>query len=133
VLSPDTKSYPGTDYYEIIAKQFTQTLHPAIGPTRLWGYGGAKEPNNQYLGGVIVATHGRPVKLKLTNLLPSAHLLPLDPTAVDPPLIKEVGGRADASRFICMEPSSPGPVMAAPPPGSRKPRILADLRMDHRS
>ena len=95
VLSPDTKSYPGTDYYDIIAQQFTQTLHPAIGPTRLWGYGRAKDSNNQYLGGVIVATHGRPVKLKLTNLLPSAHLLPLDPTAVDPPLIKEVGGRAD--------------------------------------
>ncbi len=41
-LSPDTKTYPGTDYYEIVARQFTQTMHPAIGPTRLWGYADAK-------------------------------------------------------------------------------------------
>ena len=25
VLSPDTKTYPGIDYYEIVAQQFTQT------------------------------------------------------------------------------------------------------------
>ncbi len=95
VLSPDTKTYPGTDYYEIAARQFTQTMHPAIGQTRLWGYGAEKDLNNQYLGGVIVATRGRPVKLKVKNLLPPTHLLPLDPTAIDPPLVKEVGARSD--------------------------------------
>ena len=43
VLSPDTKTYPGIDYYDIVAQQFTQTLHPALGPTRLWGYADAKQ------------------------------------------------------------------------------------------
>jgi FtsP/CotA-like multicopper oxidase with cupredoxin domain len=95
VLSPDTKTYPGIDYYDVVAQQFTQTLHPAIGPTRLWGYVDAKNLTSKYLGGVIVATHGRPVKLKVTNSLPPTHILPLDPTAIDPPLVKEVGGRAD--------------------------------------
>jgi len=42
VLSPDTNSFPGTDYYDIVAGQFTQTLHPSLGPTRLWGYADAK-------------------------------------------------------------------------------------------
>jgi spore coat protein A len=95
VLSPDTKTYPGTDYYEIVAGQFTQTMHSGIGPTRLWGYADAKHLDHKYLGGVIVATQGRPVKLKVTNLLPAAHLLPVDSTAIDPPMVKEVGGRVD--------------------------------------
>jgi FtsP/CotA-like multicopper oxidase with cupredoxin domain len=70
-------------------------MHPAIGQTRLWGYGAEKDLNNKYLGGVIVATRGRPVKLKVMNLLPPTNLLTLDPTAIDPPLVTEVGGRAD--------------------------------------
>ena len=95
VLSPDTKTFPGADYYEIAARQFTQTLHPQIGPTRLWGYADARQEANQYLGGVIVATHGRPVKLKIANELPSAHILPVDPTTIDPPMVGEVAGRVD--------------------------------------
>ena len=43
VLSPDTTTFPGTDYYDIVASQFTQTLHPSIGETRFWGYADAKE------------------------------------------------------------------------------------------
>ena len=31
VLSPDTTTFPGTDYYDVVAGQFTQTLHPSIG------------------------------------------------------------------------------------------------------
>jgi len=95
VLSPDTQTYPGTDYYEIVAGQFTQTMHPGIGPTRLWGYADAKHREHKYLGGVIVATQGRPVKLKVTNLLPATHVLPVDSTAIDPPMVKEVGRRVD--------------------------------------
>jgi spore coat protein A len=70
-------------------------MHSGIGPTRLWGYADAKHLDHKYLGGVIVATQGRPVKLKVTNLLPAAHLLPVDSTAIDPPMVKEVGGRVD--------------------------------------
>src|SRR5215470_14791261 len=95
VLSPDTMTFPGTDYYHIVAQQFTQTLYPAIGPSRFWGYSDAKKPHNQYLGGFIVARQGRPVRLRVTNSLPPQHLLPVDPTAIDQPMIDAVGGRVD--------------------------------------
>jgi spore coat protein A len=95
VLSPDKTKYPGSDYYEIVAKQFTQQLHPAIPTTTFWGYADAKTLDSRYLGGVIVAQRGRPVKLKITNLLPPSHILPVDSTLVDPAMGAEVGGRTD--------------------------------------
>ena len=95
VLSPNKTKYPGWDYYEIVAKQYTQQLHPAIGPTTFWGYADAATKDSKYLGGVIVAKTGTPVKLKITNQLPPAHILPVDPTAIDPTMGAEVGGRVD--------------------------------------
>jgi spore coat protein A len=95
VLSPDTKTFPGTDYYDIIASQFTQTLHPSIGETRFWGYADAQTRDARYLGGVIVAKAGRPVKLRATNQLPNSHILPMDPTAIELPMADEVGKRVD--------------------------------------
>jgi spore coat protein A len=95
VLSPDTMTFPGTDYYQIVAQQFTQTLHSAIGASRFWGYSDAKKPHNEYLGGVIVAKQGRPVKLKVTNSLPPQHILPMDPTVIDTPMVDAIGGRVD--------------------------------------
>ena len=35
------------------------------------------------------------MKLNITNLLPADHILPVDPTTIDPPMVKEVGGRVD--------------------------------------
>ena len=95
VLSPDKATFPGSDYYQIVARQFSQTLHPAIGPTNFWGYADAASLDSGYLGGVIVATRGTPVKLKVTNLLPAQHILPVDPTMIDPMLAGEVGHRQD--------------------------------------
>jgi spore coat protein A len=95
VLSPDTTAFPGTDYYEIVARQFTQTLHPHVGQTTFWGYADAKSRDSQYLGGVIVSRQGRPVKIKATNLLPPDHILPVDPSVIDEPMEAEVGGRVD--------------------------------------
>jgi spore coat protein A len=95
VLSPNTAKYPGTDYYEIVAKQFTQKLHDDIPTTTFWGFADAKTLDSRYLGGVIVAKTNRPVKIKCTNLLPANHILPVDPTLVDPSMYAEVGGRTD--------------------------------------
>ena len=95
VLSPDTKTFPGTDYYDVVAGQFTQTLHPSIGETRFWGYADAKTADPRYLGGVIVAQMDRPVKVKLTNSVPAAHILPIDPTTAEPGMAAEVGNRVD--------------------------------------
>jgi spore coat protein A, manganese oxidase len=95
VLSPNTTRYPGTDYYEIVAKQFSQQLHPDIPSSTFWGYADAKTLDSKYLGGAIVAQRNRPVKLKLTNNLPAQHILPVDPTLIDPAMFAEVGGRQD--------------------------------------
>jgi spore coat protein A len=95
VLTPNKTKFPGTDYYEIEAAQFAQQLHPAIPTTTFFGYADAVTKNHRYLGGVIVATSGTPVKLKITNLLPAKHILPVDPTLVDPTMSAETGGRQD--------------------------------------
>jgi spore coat protein A len=95
VLSPDTTTFPGTDYYNIVASQFTQTLHPSIGETRFWGYADAKSSTQRYLGGVIITKTGRPVKLRVTNQLPPSHILPVDATSIEGPMVSEVGNRVD--------------------------------------
>ncbi len=92
VLSPNTTKFPGTDYYQIVAKQFTQQVHSAIPATKFWGYADAITPDSRYLGGVIVAQRGRPVKLRVTNQLPPSHILPVDPTL---DMGADTGGRTD--------------------------------------
>jgi spore coat protein A len=95
VLTPNKTLFPGTDYYEIEAAKYTQQLHPALPATTFYGYADAASKNHRYLGGVIVATRGTPVKLKITNALPARHILPVDPTLVDPTMLAETGGRQD--------------------------------------
>lgn len=96
VLTPNTTLFPGVDFYQIVARQFKQQVHPAIRTTTFWGYAAdGMTPDSRYLGGVIVAKRGTPVKLKVTNQLPGRHILPVDPTMVDPKMSAEVGGRTD--------------------------------------
>ena len=83
VAVPVSAASSPTDIYHIEARQFTQQILPAgFGKTTFWGYvdaNGAGYPNNQrYLGPVIVARKGRPVKLQVTNKLPNKHILPID-------------------------------------------------------
>jgi FtsP/CotA-like multicopper oxidase with cupredoxin domain len=83
VAVPDTVTHPGSDYYEISLVEYTQKMHSDLpNPTLLRGY---VQTNNgtdatgqntvapapvQYLGPLIVATKGRPVRVKFTNKLP---------------------------------------------------------------
>ena len=90
VLSPNTRAYKGTDYYEIDTKQFTQTIYSQPGLTltpKLWGYADKATGISTYLGGVIVGQSNRPAKLKVYNSLPAAHILPVDPTAMNPNIV----------------------------------------------
>ncbi len=67
------------DYYQMQVGEYTQQLHSALPATKLWGYADAAHGGlHRYLGGVIVAQKGRPVKMTLTNNLPLTHFLPLD-------------------------------------------------------
>ena len=84
VASPNTTLHPGTDYYKIIAEQYTQQMHPALGGTKLWGYAdvtsGSQNPVHGYLGPAIVSKKGRPVQITYINNLPPTHILPVDRT-----------------------------------------------------
>ena len=75
VATPDKLSYPGADYYEIGLKQYTQQLHSdlpagALG-TKLRGYyqKNGTDTTSRYLGPMIVAKKGTPVRLKFFNEL----------------------------------------------------------------
>jgi spore coat protein A len=85
VAAPDSFPAPvtGATHYSIDISQYGDQLHPALGPTTLWGYnpaialGGGVQPQ-KHLGGIIVAQKGVPIQLTFTNKLPATHPLPVD-------------------------------------------------------
>ena len=96
VAVPDTTTYPGSDYYEIAVRQFSERLHRDLPRTQLRGY---VQLNNgtdaggrntvvpaaiHYLGPLIEAQRGRPVRIKFVNQLPAGEagklFLPVDTT-----------------------------------------------------
>ncbi|MGE5714831.1 MAG: multicopper oxidase domain-containing protein, partial [Betaproteobacteria bacterium] len=90
VATPDTSSYGGSDYYEIGVRDYKQRMHselPAAG-TALRGYYQKNVPPaqqlNSYLGPIIVATRGKPVRIKFTNekQADGKHIIPVDTTVM---------------------------------------------------
>ena len=85
VAAPDAFAAPvtGAQHYSFGINQYTDQLHPSLGPTSLWGYnpavavGGGVQPQ-RHLGGIIVAQKGVPIQATFTNNLPAKHLLPVD-------------------------------------------------------
>ncbi|MEW6290510.1 MAG: multicopper oxidase domain-containing protein [Thermodesulfobacteriota bacterium] len=92
VAHPDTVTYPGSDYYEIELRQYTEKMHSDLNPTTLRGYvqvnngtdigacGNActaadntvaPDPGPHYLGPMIIAQKDRPVRIKFINKLPT--------------------------------------------------------------
>jgi FtsP/CotA-like multicopper oxidase with cupredoxin domain len=71
--TPDTTTYPGTDYYEIELGEYnTWQFHADLGTTQMRGYRQTNMGGTpfSYLGPTIVATKGRPTRIKFTNNLP---------------------------------------------------------------
>jgi spore coat protein A len=97
VAVPDAgAAIAGAQHYTLKVAEFTDQLHPVLGPTHLWGFSplaalGEGAYPTRHLGGIIVANKGTPVQLTITNMLPSAHILPVD---VSTPAI---GGFPDAA------------------------------------
>ncbi len=96
VAAPDVAVAPvtGVKHYTVNIKQFTDQLHPALGPTTLWGYdpavplGGGVQPQ-RHLGGIMVATKGVPVQMTFHNMLPATHILPVDTTVTTPGMMMQ--------------------------------------------
>jgi spore coat protein A, manganese oxidase len=90
VAAPDAGIAPvtGVTHYSLNIAQFTDKLHPTLGPTTLWGYnpvvplGGGRQLQ-KHLGGIIVAQRGVPIQITFTNKLPAKHILPVDTTLLD--------------------------------------------------
>ena len=97
VAAPDTITYPGSDYYEIALKRYTQQLHKDLPPTQLQGYVQVNKGTDSsgkntiappgkpyYLGPMIIAQRDRPVRVKFANRLPTGSggnlFLPVDTT-----------------------------------------------------
>jgi spore coat protein A, manganese oxidase len=71
-------------HYTIGINQFTDQLHPALNPTKLWGYG-TYGPGGQgdtslfkHLGGIIATKRNTPVQITFQNNLPATHIIPVD-------------------------------------------------------
>lgn len=95
---PDTTTYPGSDYYEIELRQYSQRMHSDMPSTTLRGYvqtnmGTDGDGNNtidpdpiQFGGPIIIARKDRPVRVKFTNALPTGEagdlFLPVDKTVM---------------------------------------------------
>ena len=74
---PDTATYPGSDYYQIELTAYSQKMHSDLPATRLLGYRQVGTPN-QYLGPFIIATRGKPVRVKFINNLAEDPPVPVD-------------------------------------------------------
>ena len=85
VLVPDTRRYPGGDYYEMQMGEVDQDLglrDPDTGAplrTRIWGYGNPGV-GLSYPGPTVLARRGRPARVRWESRLPERHLLPIDTT-----------------------------------------------------
>jgi spore coat protein A, manganese oxidase len=77
--SPDPV-FPGTTLYQVTAGEFTDQLHPALGPTRLWGYWDTTNPIQRHLGGVIITPRNQAARIRFTNTLPAQSIIPIDTT-----------------------------------------------------
>ena len=68
------------DYYQISVRQYKDQLHRSLPETTLWGYSNsaAAPGSERHLGGAIVAQRNRPVRIRVKNELPPAHILPVD-------------------------------------------------------
>ncbi|HET9656127.1 MAG TPA: hypothetical protein VFP72_12280 [Kineosporiaceae bacterium] len=103
IAQPNTTAFPGSDYYVIAVRQYTEQLHADLPPTTLRGYvqeatdaagkvqrDAAGKPIDvapiHYLGPFISAQKGRAVRIKFVNELPTGTggdlFLPVDTTAM---------------------------------------------------
>ncbi len=89
IAKADTATYPGSDYYQIGLVEYQQQMHSDLPATTTFrGYkdlgSTGSDANPHYLGPLIIAKTGRPVRIKFDNLLPTGTagnlFIPVDKT-----------------------------------------------------
>jgi spore coat protein A len=89
------------DYYEIAMRQYTDLLHPDLGPTTLRGYQNlASTDDPKHLEGAIVAQVNKPVRIKWFNEFPTDIPLPVDTTLIEPYLFGQTLGNDRAAPHL---------------------------------
>ena len=75
----------GVAHATLNIQEFSDQLHPDLGPTKLWGFhpanplgGGVQDP--KHLGGIIVVNRDTPLQLTFKNKLPNKNIIPVDTT-----------------------------------------------------
>jgi FtsP/CotA-like multicopper oxidase with cupredoxin domain len=113
VAIPDTTTYPGSDYYVLGLKDYTQKMHSDLPKaTKLRGYYQVNTTNTSltaphYLGPLIVASQNRPVRIKFNNKLglgASGNLfLPVDTTVMGAGMgpLDNAGNPCDPAVSVC--------------------------------
>jgi FtsP/CotA-like multicopper oxidase with cupredoxin domain len=73
IATKDSTTFPGSDYYQVGLRDYTQQMHSDLPPTPLRGYydanPAATDRTNHYLGPLIIARKDVPVRIKFTNSL----------------------------------------------------------------
>jgi FtsP/CotA-like multicopper oxidase with cupredoxin domain len=90
IATPDTITFPGSDFYVIGLTQYQTQMHASLPPTTLRGYCQLANStatvcsSQSYLGPVILAAKDRPVRVLFKNLLPTGAggdlFIPVDST-----------------------------------------------------
>jgi FtsP/CotA-like multicopper oxidase with cupredoxin domain len=90
IATPDTTTFPGSDFYIIGLVQYQALMHANLPPTTLRGYCQLADTttttcsSQSYLGPVILAQKDRPVRVLFRNLLPASAggnlFIPVDTT-----------------------------------------------------
>lgn len=90
IATPDTATFPGSDFYIIGLVQYQSKMHADLPPTTLRGYCQLADTttttcmSQSYLGPVILAQKNRPVRVLFRNLLPAGAggnlFIPVDTT-----------------------------------------------------
>ncbi|HKV82220.1 MAG TPA: hypothetical protein VJP02_28990, partial [Candidatus Sulfotelmatobacter sp.] len=90
IATPDTTTFPGSDFYVIGLTQYQAQMHASLPLTTLRGYcqlansAATTCTSQSYLGPVIVAAKNRPVRILFKNLLPTGAsgnlFIPVDST-----------------------------------------------------
>ena len=77
-----TRSLPIRTIIKSWPAEFTQQLHPALPKTtKIWGYQDTTQSPGYlqtHLGGLVVATRGKPVRMRVHNTLPATAIVPVD-------------------------------------------------------
>jgi FtsP/CotA-like multicopper oxidase with cupredoxin domain len=89
IATPDTTTFPGSDFYIIGLAEYTAQMHADLPATKLRGYcqladTATRACTPSYLGPVILAQKNRPVRVLFRNLLPTGQggnlFIPVDTT-----------------------------------------------------